>query len=99
ALSSSLTAAVAPSRAATIGDSPLHSHRSGSSGHTSQRSPVGFSVPPPPHTIHQGVMAVQLLRQLAEMPVCEPRLRDTARRAMRRINRDVIDAEAQLRLG
>ncbi|MBI4342691.1 MAG: DEAD/DEAH box helicase [Candidatus Omnitrophica bacterium] len=44
-------------------------------------------------------MAVQLLRQLSEIPAGEPRLRVTAEKAMRRINRDVIDAEAQLRLG
>src|SRR3989338_1703261 len=44
-------------------------------------------------------MSVQLLRQLAEMPVNDPALRATAEQARRRINRDVIDAEAQLRLG
>ena len=49
-------------------------------------------------------MTVQLLRQLAEMPVPAlekggPGLRATAEKAMRRINRDVIDAEAQLRMG
>ena len=44
-------------------------------------------------------MSVQLLRQLSEMPVGDPALRATAEKAMRRVNRDVIDAEAQLRLG
>jgi superfamily II RNA helicase len=44
-------------------------------------------------------MAVQLLRQLAEMPAGDDALRTAAEKAMRRINRDVIDAEAQLRLG
>jgi superfamily II RNA helicase len=44
-------------------------------------------------------MAVQLLRQLSEIPLVEDRLRATAEKARQRINRDVIDAEAQLRLG
>ncbi len=44
-------------------------------------------------------MAVQLLRQLSDLPAAEPRLRATAASARERINRDVIDAEAQLRLG
>ena len=44
-------------------------------------------------------MSVQLLRQLAEMPVSDPALRTTAEKAWCRVNRDVIDAEAQLRLG
>jgi superfamily II RNA helicase len=44
-------------------------------------------------------MSVQMLRQLAEIPMSDPRLRATADKAMRRVNRDVIDAEAQLRLG
>jgi len=44
-------------------------------------------------------MSVQLLRQLAEMPAADPRLRGTAEKAFRRINRDLIDAEAQLRMG
>ena len=44
-------------------------------------------------------MTVQLLRLLGEMPAADERLRVTARKAVRRINRDVIDAEAQLRLG
>jgi superfamily II RNA helicase len=44
-------------------------------------------------------MTVQLLRQLAEIPVGNPALRAAAEKAMRKINRDVIDAEAQLRLG
>jgi len=44
-------------------------------------------------------MSVQLLRQLAEAPAADDRLRAAARKAVQRINRDVIDAEAQLRLG
>ncbi len=44
-------------------------------------------------------MTVQLLRQLSETPEADVTLQATARKAMRRINRDVIDAEAQLRLG
>jgi superfamily II RNA helicase len=44
-------------------------------------------------------MAVQLLRQLADTPAAEPALRATAARALPRLNRDVVDAEAQLRLG
>jgi superfamily II RNA helicase len=44
-------------------------------------------------------MAVQLLRQLSDIPLVDDKLRATAEKAMRRINRDVIDAEAQLRLG
>jgi superfamily II RNA helicase len=44
-------------------------------------------------------MAVQLLRQLAQAPAVEARLRARAGQALARINRDVIDAEAQLRLG
>jgi superfamily II RNA helicase len=44
-------------------------------------------------------MTVQLLRQLTEAPGAEPAVRQTAARAIERINRDVIDAEAQLRLG
>ena len=44
-------------------------------------------------------MSVQLLRQLAESPASDPRLRANAEKALRRINRDVVDAEAQLRLG
>jgi superfamily II RNA helicase len=44
-------------------------------------------------------MAVQLLRQLSETPAAEARLRAMAKKALVRINRDVIDAEAQLRLG
>ena len=44
-------------------------------------------------------MTVQLLRQLWESPAGDARLRATAEKALRRINRDVIDAEAQLRLG
>jgi superfamily II RNA helicase len=44
-------------------------------------------------------MTVQVLRELAASPVGEARLKATAEQAWRRINRDVIDAEAQLRLG
>ncbi len=44
-------------------------------------------------------MTVQLLRQLAESPASDPALRRTAEKTFRRMNRDVIDAEAQLRLG
>ncbi len=43
-------------------------------------------------------MTVQLLRQLSEMPASDPALRAKAEKAFRRINRDVVDAEAQLRL-
>lgn len=43
-------------------------------------------------------MCVQLLRQLAESPAADETLRDTAGKAFRKINRDVIDAEAQLRM-
>ena len=44
-------------------------------------------------------MTVQLLRQLSEAPAAAPSLRATARKAWERVNRDVVDAEAQLRLG
>jgi hypothetical protein len=44
-------------------------------------------------------MAVQLLRQLAETPAGDAKLRTVAEKAFRRINRDVVDAEAQLRMG
>ena len=44
-------------------------------------------------------MAVQLLRQLSEVPASDDRLRAASTRAVQRINREVIDAEAQLRLG
>jgi superfamily II RNA helicase len=44
-------------------------------------------------------MTVQLLRQLGELPGADAGLRANARKAMERINRDVVDAEAQLRLG
>ena len=44
-------------------------------------------------------MSVQLLRQLSESPASDPRLRTMANKALTRINRDVIDAEAQLRMG
>jgi superfamily II RNA helicase len=44
-------------------------------------------------------MTVQLLRQLIEAPAAEERLRRRAELALSRINRDVVDAEQQLRLG
>ncbi|MBI4341516.1 MAG: DEAD/DEAH box helicase [Candidatus Omnitrophica bacterium] len=44
-------------------------------------------------------MAVQLLRQLSESPAADEALKAAAEKAFRRINRDVVDAEAQLRLG
>ncbi len=44
-------------------------------------------------------MTVQLLRQLYESPAANPSLKATAEKALRRINRDVVDAEAQLRMG
>jgi len=44
-------------------------------------------------------MSVQLLRQLSESPAADPTLQANAHKALRRINRDLIDAEAQLRLG
>lgn len=44
-------------------------------------------------------MTVQLLRQLSESPAADESLKHNAEKAFRRINRDVVDAEAQLRLG
>ena len=44
-------------------------------------------------------MAVQVLRQLSDTPAADDALRSTAQKALERINRDLIDAEAQLRLG
>lgn len=44
-------------------------------------------------------MSVQLLRQLSESPESNLQLSQSARKAMQRINRDVIDAEIQLRMG
>ena len=44
-------------------------------------------------------MTVQLLRQLIEAPAVEEGLRKKAKLALSRINRDVVDAEQQLRLG
>lgn len=44
-------------------------------------------------------MTVQLLRQLGDLPGVDAGLRANARKARERINRDVVDAEAQLRLG
>jgi superfamily II RNA helicase len=44
-------------------------------------------------------MTVQLLRQLIEAPSSDANLKRKARVALGRINRDVIDAEQQLRLG
>ncbi len=42
-------------------------------------------------------MVIQLLRELSETPFAGPRLQATARKARERINRGVVDAEAQLR--
>ncbi len=44
-------------------------------------------------------MTIQLLRQLAEAPAAEEALRRKAALAISRINRDVVDAEQQLRMG
>ena len=44
-------------------------------------------------------MTVQLLRQLSESPAADDTLKRNAEKAFRRINRGVIDAEAQLRMG
>ena len=44
-------------------------------------------------------MTVQLLRQLTEAPSGDLTLQSRARKALGRINRDVVDAEAQLRMG
>jgi len=44
-------------------------------------------------------MTVQLLRQLTETPAADPALRRKAQLALTRVNRDVVDAEQQLRLG
>ena len=44
-------------------------------------------------------MTVQLLRQLIDAPATEEPLRRKARTALERVNRDVVDAEQQLRLG
>ncbi len=44
-------------------------------------------------------MTIQLLRQLSESPAPDMALQGTATKARARINRDVIDAETQLRLG
>ena len=44
-------------------------------------------------------MTVQLLRQLVDTPAADARLRKKAQLALTRINRDVVDAEQQLRLG
>ena len=44
-------------------------------------------------------MTVQLLRQLTETPAADPDLRHKAGLALGRVNRDVVDAEQQLRLG
>jgi superfamily II RNA helicase len=44
-------------------------------------------------------MTVQLLRQLTEAPSSDANLKRKARIALNRINRDVVDAEQQLRLG
>lgn len=42
-------------------------------------------------------MVVQLLRQLRQAPQVSQKLRDTARSAAQKINRDLVDAEKQLR--
>ncbi len=42
-------------------------------------------------------MVIQLLRQLRDAPQVSPRMRDMVRSAMSKINRDVVDAEKQLR--
>ncbi|MBI4352442.1 MAG: hypothetical protein HY593_00800 [Candidatus Omnitrophica bacterium] len=42
-------------------------------------------------------MVLQLLRQLQHAPEVTPRLRETARSAVEPINRDLVDAEKQLR--
>ncbi len=44
-------------------------------------------------------MTVQLLRQLLDSPAADAALRRKAQGALARINRDVVDAEQQLRLG
>ncbi len=44
-------------------------------------------------------MTVQLLRQLADTPAGTAQLHAASMNALRRINRDVVDAEAQLRMG
>jgi antiviral helicase SKI2 len=42
-------------------------------------------------------MVIQLLRQLKGAPRVSPKLRETATRAQKIINRDLVDAEKQLR--
>ena len=44
-------------------------------------------------------MSVQLLRQLTETPAADPDVRRKAQLALVRVNRDVVDAEQQFRLG
>ncbi|MCX7927078.1 MAG: hypothetical protein N2606_02960, partial [Candidatus Omnitrophica bacterium] len=44
-------------------------------------------------------MAVQILRQLSDNPVCSPILKERIKQAIQLINRDVVDAERQLRAG
>ena len=44
-------------------------------------------------------MTVQFLRQLSESPAGDATLRAVSEKAVHRINRGVIDAEAQLRMG
>mgnify|MGYP001564915372 CR=1 FL=1 len=44
-------------------------------------------------------MTVQLLRQLSDAPSADEALRKKTSLALARINRDVVDAEQQLRLG
>ena len=42
-------------------------------------------------------MVIQLLRELKNAPHASPQLIETANRAIKLINRDVVDAEKQLR--
>jgi superfamily II RNA helicase len=42
-------------------------------------------------------MVTQLLRQLKQAPQVSPKLRETAKNAVQKINRDLVDAEKQLR--
>ena len=44
-------------------------------------------------------MTVQLLRQLMDAPAADPAMRRKAQIAFTKVNRDVVDAEQQLRLG
>ena len=44
-------------------------------------------------------MTVQLLRQVTELPMVDDAFRETAVQALQMYKRDVVDAEAQLRMG